>query len=231
MVNNFCPRCYGTRSEVHDGACFPCFRCGATGQVGDGTAAEYHAAVSRWTMSDEREHVNLLGIRGWSHEKGAVPNLPNYFNDAIYAAWLDKDGSPHCEMFQATVDPGIFSQVYNVDGDAHLIDGVYQFKRGLHQGKYPALLQAEPVKVWRDKDKDGKQSASEMATLTGMFGINIHCSSAGEHVGNWSAGCQVIQGSTDSPAWRRFMSLVNADPRQTLPYRLIDASRLRALPT
>jgi viroplasmin and RNaseH domain-containing protein len=65
---------------------------------------------------------------------------------------------------------------------------------GLHQGKYEALRQQRPVKVYRDKDKD--MEFDFVDEDTGIFGINIHRSNPkteSTYVENWSEGCQVFK--------------------------------------
>jgi len=75
----------------------------------------------------------------------------------------------------------------------------------LHQGKYQALRQNKPVKVFRDKNKD--LVFDEKLIDEGLFGINIH--KAGDNstfVENWSEGCQVFKRSID---FARFMDICN----------------------
>lgn len=170
-------------------------------------------------------HLNLLGIRGWVRGEHAT-NRPDEYNDSILVLWLGTDGTKHVDAFRATVDPGRFAERLNPLGDAHLLEGQYLFRRGLHKG-YPALVQAEPVRVWRDADKDGVRDPDEAKAYSGWFGVNIHAGGEGERVGSWSAGCQVIWGGrgTNSP-WSKFMSLVDVSPQETFRYTLVDGSVL-----
>lgn len=48
-------------------------------------------------------------------------------------------------------------------GTAILCPGQYvdAYEVGNHNGKYEALLQGRPVKVWRDYDRDGKLDFGE----------------------------------------------------------------------
>ena len=64
----------------------------------------------------------------------------------------------------------------NKDGVAILKPGQYRgsHKLGLHQGKYEALRQKSPVKVYRDNNKDGDYDLIEENVQEGIFGINIH---------------------------------------------------------
>ena len=87
--------------------------------------------------------------------------------------------------------------LFNKDGVAILVPGQYRGSHtiGLHQGKYKALKQQKPVKVYRDKNKDGNYDMLEENIKEGIYGINIHRASAtgtSSQIDKWSAGCQVI---------------------------------------
>ena len=144
------------------------------------------------------EKLHLLGITGWTNHEFAI-NEKNRYNDSIIALWKDANGDKIVKYYKATTSPGTFQKFYNKNGDAHLMDGRYAYKRGKHNG-YNALVQADKFTVWRDKNKDGIRE-SDSVVETGYFGINLHAGGTTESVGNWSAGCQVIWGgrSQDSP--------------------------------
>jgi hypothetical protein len=59
-------------------------------------------------------------------------------------------------LWPATVDPGRTWTLHPMQpgGAAHLEPGRWLFKRGLHRG-HAALVQAGPVTVRRDRDRDG----------------------------------------------------------------------------
>ena len=86
---------------------------------------------------------------------------------------------------------------------AILKEGQYRgsHKICLHQGKYEALKQQKPLKVYRDNNKDGVYDLNENSLQEGIFGINIH--KAGKFVNGstqidkWSAGCQVFSKESD----------------------------------
>ena len=100
----------------------------------------------------------------------------------------------------------------NKDGVAILVPGQYRGSHtiGLHQGKYEALRQQKPVKVYRDNNEDGKYDMIEENVKEGIFGINIH--KAGSRVAGstqidkWSAGCQVFAKESD---FNQFMEICN----------------------
>ena len=96
----------------------------------------------------------------------------------------------------------------NKDGVAILVPNQHRGSHEIrkHQGKYEALCQKKSVKVYRDKNKDGKYDTLEENIKEGIFGINIH--KAGSRVNGstqidkWSAGCQVI---ADNDDWHTFL--------------------------
>jgi hypothetical protein len=93
----------------------------------------------------------------------------------------------------------------NKDGIARLVEGQYRGSHTirLHQGKYEALGQNKPVKVYRDTNRD--MLYDETKIQEGVFGINIHKAGANStYVENWSMGCQVFKKSAD---FEEFMSI------------------------
>ena len=84
----------------------------------------------------------------------------------------------------------------NPKGCAVLKPGQYvdSWKIGMHQGKYKALVQAKPITVYRDGNKNDLAEESSVEQ-TGLFGINIHRanpSAISTIIDKWSAGCQVL---------------------------------------
>lgn len=146
-------------------------------------------------FDDGDYNLNLIGIRG-------ADTAANTFDDALAVAWRF-DGVPHCLVFPATTDPGLFWRTHpaNVQGTAIVVPGQYPglWQLGLHQGKYPALVQRGPVAVYRDNDRD--QVLDLDAPIdAGLFGINCHRASAhrqSHQVDKWSAGCQVLANPKD----------------------------------
>ena len=96
-------------------------------------------------------NVNLLGVR-----RDNPGN--NKFDDFLVLIYLDKNLKEVCKVYPITTDPGEhwLKNPLNTKGTAVLIPGQYRgtWKLGKHQNKYPALVQAKPVKVWRDNNKD-----------------------------------------------------------------------------
>lgn len=129
---------------------------------------------------------HLIGVRSAANEK-------NKFDDTIYLV-----NGPIMQVFSCTTNPGThwLKNLLNPSGCAVLKPGQYvdSWKLGLHQGKYRALVQAKPITVYRDADKD--DLAEEQGKEDkGMFGINIHRanpSAISSIIDKWSAGCQVL---------------------------------------
>ena len=155
----------------------------------------------KYFTSDKGYDVNIVGIRN-SDTHGEVTNK---FDDTLTISYKDSDGKWIYNEYKATTDPGSHweKNLMNKDGVAILKPGQYRgsHKLGLHQGKYEALRQKSPVKVYRDNNKDGKYDMIEENVHEGIFGINIH--KAGKFVNGstqidkWSAGCQVFSKESD----------------------------------
>jgi hypothetical protein len=138
-----------------------------------------------------------------------VSGLTNLFDDYLHACYPLEGKWVH-EKFMCTTDPGRYHVFNSTKGVATLQPGQYfgTWRIGLHQGKYPALVQAKPVKVWRDRNRNGIPD-DDLITDTGIFGINIHhatSSGASRLVDKWSAGCIVL---AESDGFARFMELCN----------------------
>ena len=140
-------------------------------------------------------NLNIIGVRSKESIK-----QENRFDDILIVAFgLATSGynSSTKFIFQITTDPGIKSlkAPMNAKGTAILVPGQYRgsHKLGLHQGKYEALVQCAPVKVYRDANRDDILDTDKRTIDTGMFGINIHKAGiASVIVDDWSAGCQVV---------------------------------------
>jgi hypothetical protein len=120
-------------------------------------------------------------------------------------------------------------EYHNAAGVARLVEGQYRGSHsiGLHQGKYKALKQAKPVKVYRDPNRDLTYDETKIAE--GIFGINIHRSSAtgtSTYVENWSEGCQVFSTVTDFDKFMDLCEKASAIHGNSFTYTLIESSDL-----
>ena len=164
----------------------------------------------KYFTSDKGYDVNIVGIRN-SDTHGKVTNK---FDDTLTLSYKDSDGKWIYNEYTATTDPGSHweKNLLNKDGVAILCPGQYRgsHKLGLHQGKYEALRQKSPVKVYRDNNKDGKYDMIEENVQEGIFGINIHKAGKFENgstqIDKWSAGCQVFSKQSD---FYEFMEICN----------------------
>ncbi|MEW7277894.1 hypothetical protein ABW636_04810 [Aquimarina sp. 2201CG1-2-11] len=153
-------------------------------------------AKKEYQYLDDDRAVNIIGIR-------STNEIANSFDDWLYLIYKDENQNTEVHEFPITTDPGAYwlKNPSNINGTAILVPGQYKdaYRIGLHRGKYEALKQHKPVKVWRDNtrdtilDKEGK-------VYEGIFGINIHRSNARTEssiVEKWSAGCQVFKRVSD----------------------------------
>lgn len=164
--------------------------------------------------------INIVGVRSPDQQS-------NKFNDAIIVFWYDKSGKLQSFQSDATTDAGVYwrnTPASNL-GTAILKAGQYDYKIGLHKGQYQALVQAKPVTVIRDYNRDTTLDFFNGKEETGNFGINIHrAGSKGRtvEVDKWSAGCQVFADSSD---FSRMMTLANQSKNlygNEFKYSLID---------
>jgi len=156
--------------------------------------------------------VNIIGIRN-SKTNGRVTNA---FDDLMTIAYKNADGEWMYHEYPCTTDPGTHwvENILNPDGVAILKPGQYRgsHKLRLHRGKYLALGQKKPVKVYRDANLDGKYDLLEESVKEGIYGINIHRATSrsggkSTRIDKWSAGCQVI---ADNDDWHEFLDICQA---------------------
>ena len=106
-----------------------------------------------WFNSNTNYDVNIVGIRNSAPGK----KVSNIFDDLITISYK-VNGEWFFHAWPATTDPGKKGvlEFKNPAGVARLVEGQYRGSHtiGLHQGKYEALKQQKPVKVYRDADKD-----------------------------------------------------------------------------
>ena len=116
--------------------------------------------------------VNIIGVRNATTGN----KVTNVFDDILTLSYKDDKGVWQYHEWMNTTEPGKkgVMEYHNPNGVARLVEGQYRGSHalGLHQGKYEALKQAKPVKVWRDKNKD--MIFDETKIDEGVFGINIH---------------------------------------------------------
>ena len=173
----------------------------------------------KWFEGDYK--LNIVGIR--NSDTGT--KVTNAFDDRISVSY-QVDGKWVYKEWMNTTDPGTkgVMEYHNAAGVARLVPGQYIDSHflGLHQGKYEALKQQKPVKVYRDKNKD--MNYDENLIQEGVFGINIH--KAGKdstYVENWSEGCQVFKREAD---FNEFMDIARKSAslgNKSFTYTLIES--------
>ena len=134
-------------------------------------------------------NLNIIGVR-------RKDGTPNQFDDYLCVIYKE-NGEWLVKTWAVTTDPGLFwlGHPMKVSGTAILVPGQYRgsHRIGKHQGKYPALCQRKPVRVYRDRNKDDVLDMDPETIEEGLFGINIHKAGvASTQVNKWSAGCQVF---------------------------------------
>lgn len=179
-----------------------------------------------WFEGTKDYDLNIVGVRNSSTGN----KVTNVFDDKITVSYK-LNGEWQFHEWNATTDPGKkgVMEYHNAAGVARLVEGQYRGSHsiGLHQGKYKALKQAKPVKVYRDPNRDLTYDETKIAE--GIFGINIHRSSAtgtSTYVENWSEGCQVFSTITDFDKFMALCEKASAIHGNSFTYTLIESSDL-----
>ena len=170
--------------------------------------------------------VNIIGIRNSTTGQ----KVTNVFDDLLTVSYKDETGAWHYHEWAATTDPGTkgVKQFGNKAGVARLVEGQYRGSHiiRLHGGKYEALGQNKPVKVYRDANRD--MAYDEKLIQEGVFGINIHKAGADStYVENWSEGCQVFKKAAE---FEEFMAICRKAKElhgNSFTYTLIESSDIK----
>lgn len=146
--------------------------------------------------------LNIFGIRSENSQS-------DQFDDVVGLWCADGKGGTIFYQFPATTDPGKswLMTPMRTDGTAILVPGQYKgmYKKGFHKD-YPALEQKSVARYVRDNDKNSTLDFSlyrdpekaKKHVIVDLIKTNIHKAGAfSKLVGAWSAGCQVLQKSSD----------------------------------
>jgi hypothetical protein len=177
-----------------------------------------------WFEGTLNYDLNIVGVRNSITEN----KVTNVFDDIITVSFKE-NGEWIYKEWQITTDPGTkgVKEFKNINGVARLVEGQYRGSHilGLHQGKYEALRQQKPVKVYRDANRDMVYDESKIQE--GIFGINIHKAGVDStYVENWSEGCQVFKKSAD---FEEFMSICRKAAKihgASFTYTLIESKNI-----
>ena len=180
-----------------------------------------------WFEGAKDFDLNIIGIRN----SATGTKVTNVFDDWMTLSYKE-NGQWKFHQWNCTTDPGTkaVKEYHAANGVARVVPGQYRGSHmiGLHQGKYEALKQQKPVKVYRDSNKD--MNFDENKIEEGIFGINIHRSSAtgtSTYVENWSEGCQVFANVDD---FNKFMEICNkakAIHGNSFTYTLIESKDIK----
>lgn len=172
-------------------------------------------------------NLNIIGVRRNMNNK-----VTNTFDDILVVDYYVANSHKR-QCYNITTEPGTY-YMHNPlvkSGTAILVPNQYRgcWKIGLHQGKYKALCQAKPVKVYRDGNKDDIYDLDPNTTEEGMFGINIHRSSINKlntTIDKWSAGCQVFNDPTAFNAFIRLCEMQKEKYGNSFTYTLLNETDL-----
>jgi hypothetical protein len=175
--------------------------------------------------SNKGYDVNIVGIRNASTGQ----TVTNVFDDLLTISYKE-NGVWKFHSWAATTDPGKkgVREFHNAAGVARLVEGQYRSSHiiRLHRGKYEALGQNKPVKVWRDANKD--MVYDENKIQEGVFGINIHKAGADStYVENWSEGCQVFKKSADFESFMKICRKAKDIHGNNFTYTLIKSTDIK----
>ena len=171
-------------------------------------------------------NLNIIGIRS------AGATITNSFDDYLILIYKTPTGTWARQIYNITTDPGLGSMLKpsNSKGTAILVPGQYRgaYKIGVHRGKYKALCQYKPVKVYRDNNKNKVYDWDVNTLDEGCFGINIHkAGTDSKRVDTWSAGCQVFASETDFKCFMNYCQKQIANGHgDTFTYTLLKEEEL-----
>tara|TARA_R110002074_G_scaffold108524_2_gene234211 strand:- start:112 stop:756 length:645 start_codon:yes stop_codon:yes gene_type:complete len=185
---------------------------------------QYNKVKKRYVVEYD---VNIVGVRNMNTDD----KVTNKFDDCMTVSYKDVEGNWLFYCFPCTTDPGKHwvENLLNKNGVAILKEGQYRSSHMIrkHQGKYDALCQKGPLKVYRDKNKDDVYDLLEENVHEGIYGINIHKSGSREtgstQVDKWSAGCQVFAVKSDFDKFMEIMYAAKVTWGNAFTYTLINS--------
>jgi len=196
------------------------------------TREQIEAAVKAkgyaWFNDDANKSydVNIIGVRNMATGQ----KVTNVFDDLLTISFKDETGAWQFFAWAATTDPGKKGvlEYHNKDGVARLVANQYRGSHTirLHQGKYEALGQQKPMKVYRDSNKD--LNYDETKVTEGIYGINIH--KAGQDstwVENWSEGCQVFKRVKDFDEFMKICKKAKKIHGNSFTYTLLQSTDIK----
>jgi hypothetical protein len=176
-----------------------------------------------YTIDKRPNKLNIIGVRN------SKATSQDKFDDVLAYFTYDANGNLIGKVVPATTDPSTYflKSPMSKSGAAILKSGQYKdaYQIGLHRGKYEALVQAKPVTVIRDSDRNALINYFA-PTQTGLYGINIHKSTKGKQnddiIDLDSAGCQVFRNIPDFMDMMRLAQTSRKKYGNSFTYTLID---------
>lgn len=174
-------------------------------------------------------NLNIIGVRSDNNNK-----VTNLYDDYLIVIYNTPQGDEHRQIYNITTEPGAYymaKKLMNPKGTAILVPGQYRgcWQIGQHRGKYKALCQKKPIKVYRDGNKDMIYDLDPKTIDTGLFGVNIHRSDQNwtrTTIDQYSAGCQVFNSNSDFQAFIRLCDKQKAIYGNSFTYTLINEQDL-----
>jgi hypothetical protein len=145
--------------------------------------------------------LNIVYLEDSDAKGSPLPESANSFNDRSILLKVENNQAEILFNELATTEPGKYytQNPMNPQGAANVaLDTpcVNCWTWGIHgtgRFKHPALIQVNPITVYRDKNKDSFRTGDKKDT--GLFGINQHgiygYSQTKDNIGKSSAGCLV----------------------------------------
>lgn len=173
-------------------------------------------------------NLNIIGVRA----NGS--NVTNLYDDILVVIYNTPSGKTVRNLYNITTEPGLYymtKTLENPKGAAILVPNQYRgcWEIGLHRGKYKALVQRKPVKVYRDNNKNLIYDLKPETIESGIFGINIHRSNeyiTRTTIDQYSAGCQVFNSNNDFQAFLRLCEQQKSKYGNTFTYTLLNEKDL-----
>lgn len=170
-------------------------------------------------------NLNIIGVRANCENK-----VTNKYDDFLVVIYNSPSGKRMRQIYNITTEPGKYymeENLGNPKGTAILVPGQYRgcWQIGLHRGKYKALCQKKPVKVYRDNNKNGIYDLDPKTIEDGIFGINIHRSNESwtrNTIDQYSAGCQVFSNPEQFAGFMRLCEKQKELYGNGFTYTLID---------
>ncbi len=145
---------------------------------------------------------NIVYIEGMNADGTLNEDLLNQWNDRRMVIGFRNYEPVMLVNDQSTTEPGRYYTLHpdKLDqiGAARIAFGQYKaWLMGKHQGWQPALVQAGPIRIFRDVNKDGMRGVrgvSDPVFIRDNIGINQHSTSLNKtpmYVNRYSAGCMV----------------------------------------